>query len=101
MISRSIPHISHKWLQLSDTTMGTYNCWDTFATAALKAVIRDELSDLHQLEFHDNTYWKLVPAVMARLFAQRSTSLPSPTSKSVKPVVVPKPVVILAVNPNK
>jgi len=60
---------SHKWLQLPDTTLATYNCWDTYTTARLTGAIKAELADNHQLEYFTNTYWPLVPAVMA--MAQR------------------------------
>lgn len=55
----------HAFLRLDDKTLGTYNAWDTVATARVFKALKRELEANGQLEFYRREFWPLVPAVLA------------------------------------
>jgi DNA polymerase-1 len=55
---------SHKWLQLDDDVLGTYNAWDCYATAKLVPAIGKELRDNGQFWFFEERVWPLVDVVL-------------------------------------
>lgn len=56
--------VAERWLDLDDTTLATYNCWDTYAGACLPAALTQILERNGQIDYYRREVWPQIRAVL-------------------------------------